>query len=55
MQNELLNRKRWTTRVELSHAMFEHIEVFHNRHRRQPQLDYVSPIDHARMLDKEAA
>ena len=25
MPNELLNRKRWTTRIELSNAMFDHI------------------------------
>lgn len=30
MQTELLNRKRWNTRVELASAMFEYVEVFHN-------------------------
>ncbi len=55
MQNELLNRKRWATRVELSNAMFEYIEVFYNRRRRHSQLDYVSPIDYERMLNKETA
>ena len=28
MQIELLNRKRWKTRVELSNAMFDYIEFF---------------------------
>ena len=41
---ELLNRKRSKTRVELSNAMFDYIEIFYNRQRRHSQLDYVSPI-----------
>lgn len=45
MQIELLNRKRWKTRVELSNAMFDYIEIFYNRQRRHSQLDYTSPID----------
>jgi transposase InsO family protein len=38
MQNELLDRKRWTTRIELSNAMFDYIEVFYNRRRRHSKL-----------------
>jgi hypothetical protein len=34
MQTELLNRRRWTTRVKLSTEIFEWIEVFSNRVRR---------------------
>lgn len=34
MQIELLNRKKWKTRIELANALFEYIEVFHNRRRR---------------------
>lgn len=45
MQIELLNRKRWKTRVELSNAMFDYIEIFYNRQRRHSQLNYVSPIE----------
>lgn len=30
MQTELLNRKSWTTVVELSIAMADYIENFHN-------------------------
>jgi putative transposase len=33
MQIELLNRKKWKTRVELANAIFEYIEIFHNRQR----------------------
>jgi len=45
MRIELLNRKRWKTRVELSNAMFDYIEIFYNRQRRHSQLDYTSPIE----------
>ena len=45
MQIELLNRKRWKTRVELANAMFEYIEIFHNRQRRHSGLGYQSPIE----------
>ena len=31
MQVELLNRKRWNTRVELTNAIFEYLQIFHNR------------------------
>ncbi len=34
MQVELLDTRRWKTRVELANAIFEYIEVFHNRRRR---------------------
>ncbi|MFS0792876.1 integrase core domain-containing protein [Microbacterium sp. 1P10AE] len=33
MQVELLNRRRWSTRVELANAIFQYIEGFHNRRR----------------------
>lgn len=46
MQIELLNRRRWKTRVELPTAMFEYIEVFYNRQRRHSALGYVSPIQY---------
>jgi putative transposase len=45
MQIELLDRRRWRTRLELSNAIFEFIEVFYNRRRRHSQLGYVSPIE----------
>ena len=33
MQVELLDRRRWRTRVELANAIFEYLEIFHNRQR----------------------
>lgn len=46
MQIELLNRKKWRTRIELANAIFEYIEIFYNRQRRHSRLDYLSPIEH---------
>ena len=46
MQIELLNRKKWRTRVDLANAMFEYIEIFYNRTRRHSQLAYATPIEH---------
>jgi transposase InsO family protein len=46
MQIELLNRRRWKTPVELANAIFEYIEVFHNRQRRHSALGYRTPIEY---------
>ncbi len=43
MQIELLNRKKWKTRIELANAIFEFIEVFYNRQRRHSKIGYISP------------
>jgi transposase InsO family protein len=48
-------RRRWTTRIELSNAIFELIEVFYNRRRRHSQLGYVSPIEFEHSLTKQTA
>ena len=45
MQVELLNRRRWSTRVELATAIFEYLEVFHNRQRRHSALGMLSPVE----------
>jgi transposase InsO family protein len=42
VQVELLNRRRWRTRLELSTALFEYLEIFHNRQRRHSELNRVS-------------
>ena len=34
LQVELLDRKRWHTRIELANAIFEYLEIWHNRQRR---------------------
>jgi putative transposase len=45
MQVELLDTRRWQTRVELANAIFEYIEVFHNRRRRHSSLGMLTPIE----------
>ena len=46
MQIELLNRRRWKTRVELANPIFEHIEIFRNRQRRHSALGYRTPVEY---------
>jgi transposase InsO family protein len=46
MQTELLNRRRWRTRVELANAMFEYLEIFHNRQRRHSALGMLTPSEY---------
>lgn len=46
MQIELLNRKKWRTRLDLANAIFDYIDFFYNRQRRHSQIDYVSPIEY---------
>ena len=46
MQVELLNRQRWRTRIELANAIFEYLEIFHNRQRRHSALGMRSPIEY---------
>ena len=46
MQVELLDRKRWNTRVELANAIFEYLEIFHNRKRRHSSLGMLTPVEY---------
>ena len=46
MQVELLDTRRWRTRVELANAIFEYIEIFHNRRRRHSSLGMLTPIEY---------
>ena len=54
MQIELLNRKKWKTRVELANAIFEYIEIFHNRRRRHSALGYRTPIEYELLSEHNA-
>jgi putative transposase len=45
MQVELLDRSRWNTRLQLANAIFEYLEIFHNRQRRHSALGMLSPIE----------
>jgi transposase InsO family protein len=46
MQTELLNRKLWTTVVELSLEIANYIENFDNRRRRHSSLELLTPIEY---------
>ncbi len=43
MQVELLNRHRWRTRIALANAIFEYLELFHNKKRRHSSLNMQTP------------
>ena len=45
MQVELLDRRQWRTRVELANAIFEYLEIFHNRQRRHSALGMLTPVE----------
>ena len=45
MQVELLDRTRWITRLELANAIFEYLEIFHNRRRRHSSLSMLTPVE----------
>lgn len=45
MQVELLDRQRWTTRIELANAIFDYLEIWHNRQRRHSRLGMLTPIE----------
>ena len=49
MQTELLNTRRWKTRVELSSAIFDWIEAFYNRTRRHSSLGMLAPITYEKL------
>ena len=56
MQTELLNTRKWSTRVELSAALFDWIEVFYNRTRRHSSLGMMSPAAYEKLhADNTAA
>jgi transposase InsO family protein len=46
LKKELVHRRSWPTRRELTSEVFEYIEAFYNRTRRHSTLDYLSPADY---------
>lgn len=53
MQTELLNRKRWRTRLELANAIFEYVEIFHNRKRRHSALGMLTPAEYETLYHQD--
>ena len=49
MQVELLDRKKWNTRLELANAIFEYLEIWHNCKRGHSQVGWLTtPIEFER-------
>ena len=55
MQTELLNRGRWRTRLELANAIFEYLEIFHNRKRRHSALGMLTPTEYETLYHHQQA
>ena len=55
MQTELLNRSRWRTCLELANAIFEYLEVFHNRQRRHSALGMLTPSEYETLYHHQQA
>jgi putative transposase len=55
MQVELLDRYRWRTRVELANAIFEYLEIFHNRQRRHSALGWRTPVEFEKLHATDVA
>ena len=45
-QTELLDRKKWATVLEVSAAMADYIDFFHNDKRRHSSLDMLTPTEY---------
>jgi hypothetical protein len=45
MQVELLDRRRWKTRIELASAIHDYIELWHNTRRRHSSLAMRTPVE----------
>ncbi|MEU4337182.1 IS3 family transposase [Micromonospora lupini] len=48
MQVELLDRRRWRTRIELAKAIFDYLENWHNRQRWRSSIGMLTPIEFER-------
>jgi putative transposase len=50
LKKELIHRRSWPSRRELSAAVFEYIEAFYNRDRRHSTLGMRSPAEYEKLL-----
>ena len=55
MQTELLDRRRWITRIELANAIFEYLEIFHNRQRRHSALGWRTSVEFEKLHATDVA
>ena len=54
LKNELVHRRRFQTRAEARHAIFDYIEVFYNRTRNHTTIGNVSPVAFELQREKPA-
>jgi putative transposase len=52
LKKELVNRRSWPTRRELSRAVFDYVETFYNHRRRHSTLGYLSPRQYEQSTDR---
>lgn len=45
LKNELIYHEGYETRLQAKQSIFEYIEVFYNRQRRQAFLNYLTPVE----------
>ncbi|HEY9377427.1 MAG TPA: integrase core domain-containing protein [Jiangellaceae bacterium] len=55
MQVELLDWQRWHSRLELANAIFEYLEIWHNRQRRHSSLGWLAPLESENRLPMTVA
>ncbi|MDT0326953.1 integrase core domain-containing protein [Nocardiopsis lambiniae] len=55
MQVELLDRRRWRTRLELANAIFEYLGIFHNRQQRHSAIGWLTPVEFEKRLPSTVA
>jgi putative transposase len=46
LKRELVHRRPWPTRAELTTAVFEYVEAFYNTRRRHSTISYRPPVEH---------
>jgi putative transposase len=52
LKKELVNRRSWPTRRDLSRAVFDYVETFYNHRRRHSTLGYLSPRQYEQSTDR---
>jgi len=46
LKEELIHRQSWATKSQVRRAVFEFVEVFHNRQRLHSSLNYMTPVEY---------
>jgi len=54
VQTELLDRRKWRTRLELANELFEYLEVFYNKQRRHRSLEILTPDEYETLRGPKA-